>query len=148
MAPFEGNKALGKRVIEIDLLKLTTPNVADSMQRKRSDSTASKLRRRSPTRTVRRNRKTLGVEQATGSASSRRELWPVSRSRPTLAPTSSPTKNSEEVSVSTTREKRDHAEPGLTSRMSSIGGEGDMGGFDQIYFDEVSEQITTEEKIH
>lgn len=28
MAPFEGNKALGKRrVIEFDLLKLTTPNV-------------------------------------------------------------------------------------------------------------------------
>jgi hypothetical protein len=52
------------------------------------------------------------------------------------------------VSVSTTREKRDHAEPGLTSRMSSIGGEGDMGGFDQIHFDEVSEQITAEEKFH
>lgn len=32
--------------------------------------------------------------------------------------------------------------------MSSIGGEGDMGGFDQIHFDEVSEQITAEEKFH
>lgn len=49
--------------------------------------------------------------------------------------------------MSATREDYDRLEPKLTSRMSSPDGDGDMGGFDQFHFDEVSERIDVAETI-